>query len=648
MTTATRENDNTVTPGIRSQRMQYRYDQLQRLKKQEAFDWNGSSYVGTTAYMMNLTYDAGGNILTMTRNGDASLLDMDNLSYVYNNNGKPNQLTQILDSHTTPTFDDDLETQPLDTNYRYDNIGNMTRDYSEGGKSVTWNVYNKITNVSINNGAQTLAFGYDASGNRVRKESTASSVTTKQWYVRDAQGNILSVYKQVGSGTLRQEYTYLYGSTRVGEYLLNRDSVAPWNRHYYRVKGNRHYELTNHLGNVLAVVTDRKIAKDTTADATYTPQFFMPDVYSVQNYYAFGQNMPKWSGVASVNDPKKYKFGYNGKEDDDEWGKQDYGFRISDPRIGRFLSVDPIASQYPWYTPYQFAGNMPIWASDLDGLEPNKETGHINANVVFSQGENSTMSQSEFEEMACAFETNCINVWNGLEYNGNQVDITAGSTFTTNENDPTLVSGIWNFNVVFDNFNGPSYANQDTRTIHINENTFNDDGDVAAHEYGHLLGLSDRYVDGGTFPTYSNPMDRVTLPITSPIDSNDPDYDYLNNLYSNGSALVTPYQLDIVFNMERERNWSMGYRWFAHTKKVVDSSWGSQSPLFDGVSVDKFEFSFRYQPVGRASQLTLKTYMSDGNLGFFDRNFTRSSQGLSKRKNHTYLRTIHNSTWSQR
>lgn len=36
----------------------------------------------------------------------------------------------------------------------------------------------------------------------------------------------------------------------------------------------------------------------------------------------------------------------------------------------RFLSIDPMAPEYPWYTPYQFAGNTPIWAIDLDGLEP--------------------------------------------------------------------------------------------------------------------------------------------------------------------------------------------------------------------------------------------------------------------------------------
>jgi hypothetical protein len=49
---------------------------------------------------------------------------------------------------------------------------------------------------------------------------------------------------------------------------------------------------------------------------------------------------------------------------------QDYGFRLYNPSIAKFLSVDPLAPKYPWYTPYQFAGNMPITFIDLDGLEP--------------------------------------------------------------------------------------------------------------------------------------------------------------------------------------------------------------------------------------------------------------------------------------
>ena len=71
----------------------------------------------------------------------------------------------------------------------------------------------------------------------------------------------------------------------------------------------------------------------------------------------------------------KYRYGFNGKENDNEVkgvGDQiDYGKRIYDPRIGRFQSGDPLTAKFPFYSTYQFSGNMPIWANDLDGLEPN-------------------------------------------------------------------------------------------------------------------------------------------------------------------------------------------------------------------------------------------------------------------------------------
>ena len=76
-----------------------------------------------------------------------------------------------------------------------------------------------------------------------------------------------------------------------------------------------------------------------------------------------------------------YKYGFNGKEQDLEisgiGNQYDYGFRIYNPRIGRFLSVDPLFNGYPWYTPYQFSGNKPIWANDLDGLEENTTSTYV-------------------------------------------------------------------------------------------------------------------------------------------------------------------------------------------------------------------------------------------------------------------------------
>ncbi len=69
-----------------------------------------------------------------------------------------------------------------------------------------------------------------------------------------------------------------------------------------------------------------------------------------------------------------YRYGFNGKENDNEvkrieGSQQDYGMRVYDPRLGKFLSVDPLRKEYPWYSTYHFAGNKPIWAIDLDGAE---------------------------------------------------------------------------------------------------------------------------------------------------------------------------------------------------------------------------------------------------------------------------------------
>lgn len=70
---------------------------------------------------------------------------------------------------------------------------------------------------------------------------------------------------------------------------------------------------------------------------------------------------------------REYLFGFNGKEMDNEvkgtGASYDYGFRIYDPKLGRFLSVDSLTRKYAMLTPYQFASNTPIWAIDLDGLE---------------------------------------------------------------------------------------------------------------------------------------------------------------------------------------------------------------------------------------------------------------------------------------
>jgi RHS repeat-associated protein len=375
MVTSTRVPDSI---GYRGQLCSYKYDQLHRLKSQSSTLMNGvmtawpAPSVADNHYWMDLTYDYAGNIKTLNRQGlnPTATRPMDQLQYKYTDAAKPNKLTYVDDLQTDAArYSDDIDDQNP-ANYTYDNIGNMTSDASEGNKTIVWNVYNKITQVNITTPAVAMTFGYDAMGNRVRKTVTKSSITTDQWYLRDAQGNTLAVYKKVGAANIQQDVVYLYGSSRLGELVVQRAAPKIWDNRYARLKGNRHYELTNHLGNVLSVVTDRRLAKEPTA--SNAPTYYLPDVYMVENYYAFGQPLPKWNSKttdAPFYDPTKYRYGFNGKEDDDEWSKQDYGFRIYDGRIGRFLSVDPLTGSYPELTSYQFASNIPICGIDLDGLE---------------------------------------------------------------------------------------------------------------------------------------------------------------------------------------------------------------------------------------------------------------------------------------
>jgi len=67
------------------------------------------------------------------------------------------------------------------------------------------------------------------------------------------------------------------------------------------------------------------------------------------------------------------RFGFNGKEKDKETygegNEYNYGFRIYNPRIGKFFSVDPLFRKYPELSTYQFSSNSPIANIDLDGLE---------------------------------------------------------------------------------------------------------------------------------------------------------------------------------------------------------------------------------------------------------------------------------------
>jgi RHS repeat-associated protein len=137
-------------------------------------------------------------------------------------------------------------------------------------------------------------------------------------------------------------------------------------------RGNTYFELSNHLGNVLAVVTDRKLAQP---DGSGGVDFYRPDIVSASDYYPFGFEMNE-RGFSSPN----YRYGFNGMEKDDEMkgNGNSYStmFRQYDPRIGRWLSVDPVV-HYSKST-YCTFDNNPIYYIDPSGQDSDPSTTEAN------------------------------------------------------------------------------------------------------------------------------------------------------------------------------------------------------------------------------------------------------------------------------
>jgi len=177
---------------------------------------------------------------------------------------------------------------------------------------------------------------------------------------------------------------HLYGSARLG--IFNRSinvSLLPNETGMFNFeRGNKFFELSNHLGNVLVTISDKKIGVDV-APADGIIDYYTADVVTANDYYPFGMTMP---GRKYTQPNSSYRYGFNGKENDNEvkgeGNQQDYGLRIYDPRLGRFLSVDPLGNQYPWNSVYSYAEGDPINYIDLDGGEKPATTAAATVGIV--------------------------------------------------------------------------------------------------------------------------------------------------------------------------------------------------------------------------------------------------------------------------
>ena len=212
-------------------------------------------------------------------------------------------------------------------NYRYDELGNLNHDEQEEIETITWTASGKLKKI-IRKSTSTnpdMEFHYDVSGNRLRKviKPHGSSVENggvddpTLWiasdYSRDPQGNVMAIYESKFENSAH-EYNLkernIYGSARLGVdlnevdmYLTPQSIISQSNDPQLKK-----YELSNHLGNVVATVNNYKIAVPDISGTLI--DHYASDVANTSDYYPFGSLLKertcRWvwmKGANYLNDP---------------------------------------------------------------------------------------------------------------------------------------------------------------------------------------------------------------------------------------------------------------------------------------------------------------------------------------------------------
>lgn len=325
----------------------YAYDALNRLTA--AMD---NYSLNLNRYNESASYDKNGNIINLTRTGNVvpnptsttptDFGTMDNLVYTYDNSNTGNRLMRVVDnSLNSEGFKDGPS--PTD-DYSYDANGNMTRDFNKGigngtVDGITYNHLNLPTEVKFNNDINNkINYIYDATGTKQKKIVTQSGTVTETSY---AGGYI---------------YEKLPAVSEVMKFFSQAEGYVEPNGNSFKYV----YQYKDHLGNI------RLSYKDVSLTATPTLQ-----IEEENNYYPFGLKQKGYNGgTPSTNTALKYKF--QGQERQDELGLNwdSFKWRNYDYAIGRFMSVDPLAPDFPQWSPYVFSGNLVTMTKELEGMEP--------------------------------------------------------------------------------------------------------------------------------------------------------------------------------------------------------------------------------------------------------------------------------------
>lgn len=333
----------------------YGYDNMNRLTEEFAFK-ELFNYGIVKTPLEEFSYDEVGNLLSLKRGG------YDDLTFYYGNDG--NQLLSITENGQDADLYDVIEftdrASETDNPLLYDANGNLVKDAYRHISRIKYNILNLPDTIQFSNGHQIVNL-YDASGRKYRTVNYTNLRTVNTDYNEIA-------YYTYDTDSVEYQVTEYVGNimkiqTKEDSVLTDKQKI--FNTTGYYTDGRYFHYVKNHLGSICLVLDSEA---DSIVQSTY---------YSA-------------SGVPFSNNLDEQPYLYNGKEfvEAHGWNTYDYGFRGYYAPIGRFTSIDPLAEQCPWQSPYAYAGNNFVNNIDWMGL----------SNLSFSE-----KYQSEWDEVIRKF-----------------------------------------------------------------------------------------------------------------------------------------------------------------------------------------------------------------------------------------------------
>ncbi|MCP9750370.1 DUF6443 domain-containing protein [Ferruginibacter sp. HRS2-29] len=258
----------------------FAYDNLNRLTGANYSQQNSGSSSWTNDKadfsVSNLSYDANGNILTMSQRGlqiGTSAL-IDSLKYTYFTNS--NQLQKVSDYATAGgNLGDFKDSSNTGDDYTYDANGNINRDYNRRMHTTSNNpgaVFNNLDKADsiVIAGKATTYYYYDAGGAMLGKKVNTYT----------ASGKVVKNYQYLGDFVYYND-TLQYAMIEGGRirYAQKRNSIT--GALYYAYEYD--YFISDHMGNVRSIVTEGRdtstykatmeLANQTMEDALFTNEY---------------------------------------------------------------------------------------------------------------------------------------------------------------------------------------------------------------------------------------------------------------------------------------------------------------------------------------------------------------------------------------